>query len=338
MVKLVTFGETMVAHNAGYAGPYREDGEYLKDCAGTESNVATDLNKLGLADVETVWVSRLGDDEAGNFILRELAGRTRVFAPKHAGQYSGLAYLNHHEDGEPIKAYRRKGSAASRLTFEEVRPHLDECDVLHVTGITPALSEICRATIFEALRYAASVGLPVSFDLNYREQLWDPHDARPVFEEMAKLSSIFKLGYDEAETVWGKGWSAEEYARYFQGLNGGLLVVTLGPDGALAFDGSTVTADGGSDIQVIDPVGAGDAFVAGFLGGIFRKMEIRKFLDTDASTRLPVLQEALQIANVCGALTCTRRGDTAAMPTMEEVKAFLAGPRIEKGGSGTRLA
>lgn len=330
MVKLVTFGETMVSYNARYAGPYREDGEDLEDCAGTESNVAVDLGKLGLPNVETTWVSRLGDDEAGSLILRELTGKTRVFAPKYAGERTGLAYLNHHDDGEPIKAYRRKGSAASRLTFEEVRPHLDGCGLLHVTGITPALSETCRETVFEALRYAASAGLPVSFDLNYRAQLWDPHDARPVFEKMLKLSSMFKLGYDEAETVWGKGWSAEEYARHFQGLNAGLVVVTLGSDGALAFDGSTVISQAGFEVQVIDPVGAGDAFVAGLLGGILRNLEpqnLRVFLDLDASARLPILQDALRIANVCGALVCTRRGDTAAMPTMEELEEFLAGTR-----------
>jgi 2-dehydro-3-deoxygluconokinase len=327
LVKFVTFGETMVQYNARYVGPHREGGEYLDDCAGAESNVAVDLSKLGIPNVETTWVSRLGDDEAGSLILRKLAGKTRVFAPKQAGEHTGLSYLNHHLDGEHVKTYRRKGSAASRLTFEEVKPYLDGCDLLHVTGITPALSETCRDTIFEALRYAASAGILVSFDLNYRGQLWNPHDAKPVFEEMLRLSPIFKLGYDEAETVWGKGWSAEEYARCFQGLNGCLVVVTLGPDGALAFDGSTVISHDGYEVQVVDPVGAGDAFVAGLLGGIFRNLQRREFLDLDASSRLPVLQDALRIANVCGALTCTRRGDTAAMPTMEQVEEFLTRTR-----------
>ena len=323
-VRFVTFGETMVQYNARYVGPYREGGDYLEDCAGAESNVAADLSKLGLPNVETTWVSRLGDDEAGSFILRELAGRTRVFAPQYAGEYTGLSYLNHHEDGEPVKSYRRAGSAASRLTFDEVRPHLDGCDLLHVTGITPALSETCRETVLEALRYAASAGMPVSFDLNYREQLWEPGEARPVFEEMAGLSSIFKLGYDEAESVWGEGRSAEEYARRFQGMNGGLVVVTLGRDGALAYDGSTVVTEGGIEVRMVDPVGAGDAFVAGLTGAIIRRMTPRRFLAVDASVRLPVLRDALRTANVCGALMCTRSGDTAAMPTMEEVAQILS--------------
>ena len=277
-VRFVTFGETMVQYNARYVGPYREGGRLPGGLRGGPSRMSrADLSRLGLPNVETTWVSRLGDDEAGSFILRELAGRTRVFAPQYAGEYTGLSYLNHHEDGEPVKSYRRAGSAASRLTFEEVRPHLDGCDLLHVTGITPALSETCKETVLEALRYAASAGIPVSFDLNYREQLWEPGEARPVFEEMVGLSSIFKLGYDEAEAVWGEGRSAEEYARWFQGMNGGLVVVTLGRDGALAYDGSTVVTEGGIEVRMVDPVGAGDAFVAGLTGAIIRRMTPRRF-------------------------------------------------------------
>ena len=284
-----------------------------------------DLGKLGLPGVETTWISRLGDDEAGRLILSELTGKMTVSAPMYAGESTGLSYLNHHEDGEHVKTYRRKGSAASRLTFEDVSPHLEGCDLLHVTGITPALSEICRDTIFEALRYADWADIPVSLDLNFRPQLWDPHDARPVFEDMLELSSIFKLGYDEAEAVWAKGWTPGEYARHFQGRNGGLVVMTLGPGGALAYDGKNVVSHGGFKVEVVDPIGAGDAFVAGFLGAIFREIAPAEFLALAVDVRQPVLEEALEIANVCGALTCTRLGDTAAMPTMKEVEEFLSG-------------
>lgn len=314
----------MVQYNARYVGQYKEGGKYLEDCAGAESNVALDLRKLGLPEVETTWISRLGDDEAGRLILNELAGKTIISAPMYVGESTGLSYLNHHEDGEHVKTYRRNGSAASRLTFEEVIPHLDGCDLLHVTGITPALSGTCRHTIFEALLYADSADIPVSFDLNFRPQLWDPHDARPVLEDMLGLSSIFKLGYDEAEAMWAKGWTPEEYARYFQDRNEGLVVMTLGPHGALAYDGKNVVSHRGFKVEVVDPIGAGDAFVAGFLGAISREFVPAEFLALAADVRRPVLEEAIQIANVCGALTCTRLGDTAAMPTMDEVLEFVA--------------
>ena len=323
MAKVVTFGETMLQYNASYVGPLKEDGEYLEDCAGAESNFAADLAKLGIPGVETVWISRLGEDDAGDFILKELAGKTQVFAPRSPGEKTGLSYLNHGQNGEPMKTYRRKGSAASRLTFADVLPHLEGCDVLHVTGITPALSRTCKATVFDALHHAAAAGIPVSFDLNFREQLWEPAAARPVFEEMIGLSSFFKIGYDEAEAVWSTGWSPEEYARHFHGMSHGLVVVTLGPDGAVAYDGDDAVSHGGFEIEMVDSVGAGDAFVAGLLGAVLQRHRPSEFLRLDSNSRSPVLEAALEVANVCGALTCTRRGDTAAMPTMAEVTGFL---------------
>lgn len=314
----------MAQYNASYVGPFHEDGEYVLDCAGAESNVAMDLLRLGVAGIEAVWVSRVGDDEAGDFILRELAGGLHVAATKRTGQRTGISYLNHMADGEPVKSYRRQGSAASMLTFDEIRPHLVDADVLHLTGITPALGETARETVFQAIRYASDQGVPVSFDLNYREQLWTASEARAVIDDMIPYASLFKLGHDEAETIWGKGWSAKGYASHFQGISGGIVVVTKGMDGAVAFDGESMVEQSGYSVDVLDPVGAGDAFVAGFLGSVFERYSLREFLNLGPVERNTEMLKALEIGNVCGALTCTRQGDTAAMPSMEEARAFIA--------------
>ena len=323
MTKFVTFGETMTQYNATYIGPYKEEGDYILDCAGAESNVAVDLQKLGISGIETVWVSRVGDDEAGDFVLRELDGRTSVQAKKYAGQKTGVSYLNHHSNDKHIKTYYRKGSAACQLTFEDVEPHLKDADVLHVTGITPALSQTCHDTILQALRYAKSNDIPVSFDLNYRDQLWTPEQARPVFEEMLSYSTIFKLGHDEAETIWAKDWTPEKYAKHFQQMNRGVVLITRGSNGAIVFDGDNWLEHPGYQVEMVDPVGAGDAFVAGFIGGIFQEGAFKEFVQKNASLRADILKKSLELANVCGALTCTRRGDTAAMPTMKEAEEFV---------------
>ena len=330
MKKFLTFGETMGQYNADFIGLYGSEGAYMLDCAGAESNVAVGLRKLGLPDVEAVWVSRLGDDEAGQFVISELQERVAVRARKFAGEKTGISYLNHHADGEHFKTYFRKGSAASRLTFGDVEPHLRNADILHVTGITPALSDTCHDAVFAALEYAREQRIPVSFDLNYREQLWEPQEAARVFERMASFANIFKLGHDEAETIWDLGLSAEGYARYFHKMNGGLVVVTRGMDGAVAFDGVNILEHDGYDVEVVDPVGAGDAFVAGLLCGIFMHADGKELLDMDAGRRAPILAHALEIANVCGALTCTRHGDTAAMPSLTEVEHFIAS-KSDKG-------
>ncbi len=323
MAKVVTFGETMVQYNAEFVGEYGAAGAYMPDCAGAESNMAADLMRLGTPGVEAVWVSRLGDDDAGRLVLAELSGRLTLRAETHAGEHTGISYLNHHADGAHVKTYFRAGSAASRLSFhDDVLPALQDADLLHVTGITPALSATCRQTTFDALEYAAANSIPVSFDLNYREQLWQPAEARDVFERIAREASIFKLGHDEAEVVWGKEWSAAEYARHFQRMSGGVVVVTRGTEGAVAFDGHSLVAHDGYAVDVVDPVGAGDAFVAGLLGSILERTDMRAFLAADTDERAATLAYALEIANACGALTCTRQGDTAAMPTADEARKF----------------
>jgi 2-dehydro-3-deoxygluconokinase len=339
MIKIVTFGETLAQRNATYIGPYSEDGDYMLDCAGAESNVAVDLRKLCLANVETIWVSNVGDDGEGEFILRELKDRTSVAARVIGGRPTGISYLNHLPDGQHVKTYRRKGSAASLLTFQDIEPHLMGADLLHVTGITPALSDACRQAAFDALDYASKRRIPISFDLNYRPQLWGRDEAdtnlrgrpprlsgeaRAVFERMLGHAAIFKLGHDEAEAVWAMGLSAQEYARRFQEMNKGIVVVTRGAHGAIAYDGVNWVDHPGFVVEVVDPVGAGDAFVAGLLGGILESCTPREFLGLSAGLRQPILGRAIEIANAAGALTCTRRGDTAAMPTMAEVRGFIA--------------
>lgn len=325
MTKLVTFGETMVSYNATYVGLFDPtvDGQYEVYCAGAESNVCLDLQRLAVPGLETVWVSKLGMDEQGDTILRSLDGRTTVAAPQIQGIPSGIAYVNHLHDGSIVKSYRRKGSAASTVTFHEVRPHLADADALHVTGITPALSPTTHDTVFQAIEYAAENGIPVTFDVNYRQPIWDPADARPVFDEMLPYSSVFKVGHDEAETVWGWGLSAEEYARRFQRINDRLVIVTRDADGAIACDGTNLVEHPGYLIDFVDPVGAGDAFIAGFLAEIFRQGTLKSFFSASDDERREVLERSLAVANVCGALICTRRGDTEAMPTADEVAAFL---------------
>lgn len=323
MTRFVTFGETLVQYNAKYSGPFRENGDYLLDRAGAESNVAVDLQKLGAPGLRTIWISRVGDDAAGDFVLRELDGRTEVAAELHKGERTGVSYLNHLSGNQHVKTYHRKGSAASRLAFEQLKPYLRNADLLHVTGITPALSAKCYDTVLQSLRYSQGHGIPISFDLNYRTQLWSPSEARTVFEEMLPRSSLFKLGQDEAETVWGKGFTPGGNAEYFQHLTGGVVVVTRGVNGAIAFDGMNRIEHPGYKVRAVDPIGAGDAFVAGFIAAILQRCNPKDFFALDANIRRPILENALEIANVCGTLTCTKRGDTAAMPTLDEVGTFV---------------
>ena len=321
----MTFGETLVQHNADYIGPYDPDGSYTRHVAGAESNVAIDLRKLMPDEVDAVWVSRLGADDDGDSILRELTGRIEVHAPQMPGEKTGIQLLNHLGGGEVIRRYRRAGSAASRLTAEEVLPHLEGADLLHVTGITPALSDSCRETTLGVMSAAQEMGIPVSMDVNYREALWSPAEARAVCDRMREHATLFKVGHDEAQTIWGGDMTASQHARRFVVGSTRLVIVTTGDSGAVAFDGNQVIEHTGFSVEVVDPVGAGDAFVAGALAGIFQRGSMLDFLALSGDERAGVLHTALELGNACGALVCTRHGDTEAMPDMEQVREFVAG-------------
>ena len=321
--KFVTFGETLVQHNADYLGPYDPDGSYARHIAGAESNVAIDLRKLMPEQVRAVWISRLGADDDGDTIAAELIGRIEVHAPQVSGEKTGIQLLNHLGGGEVIRRYRRAGSAASRLTADEVLPHLEGADLLHVTGITPALSDTCLETTLALMAAAQEMGIPVSMDVNYREALWSPDEARAVCDRMREHATLFKVGHDEAETIWGGDMAASEHARRFVGGVTQLAIVTTGDSGAVAFDGEQVVAHSGFSVEVVDPVGAGDAFVAGALAGIFQRGSMLDFLALLPDQRTEVLRNALALGNACGALVCTRHGDTEAMPDMAQVRELI---------------
>ena len=322
-MNLVTFGETMVQYNAKYTGPYDPAGKHLVDVAGAESNVALNLAKLRVPGIETTWVSRLGDDEAGRIVLSRLDAITRVEACIGPGERTGISYLNHHEDGQSIKTYKRAGSAASKLTFDDVAPHLGSANLLHVTGITPSLSLSCKDAIFRSLKRCQQLGIHVSFDANYREQLWSPSEARITFEEMIEYATLFKVGRDEAETVWGLGLNAVDYAKKLHGLGDKITIVTDGALGATLYDGKITVSISGLGLKAVDTVGAGDAFVAGFLGGLSERSNFSAFFQLGTAERKHLLRHALSVANACGALVTTRKGDTQAMPNMSEVKKVL---------------
>ncbi len=323
MTKFLTFGETLVQRNADYTGPYDPDGDYTRHVAGAESNVALDLRRL-MPDIEAVWVSRLGRDADGDMILEQLEDRITVHAPQAAGEFTGIQFLNHLGGGDVIRRYRRAGSAASRLTAAEVLPRLQGSDLVHVTGITPALSDTCRRTVTDVMRVAAERGIPVSMDVNYRDALWTPAEAMDVCDRMRRLATLFKVGRDEAETIWRLGLSAEEYAQHFFGDNTRLAVVTTGDSGAVAYDGERFITHPGFTIEMVDPVGAGDAFVAGFLAGILQRCALTDLLQMNPDARAQTLRRVLEIANACGALVCTRHGDTEPMPNMNQVEDFIA--------------
>ena len=224
--------------------------------------------------------------------------------------------LKEHRGGRPWRVrYYRSGSAASRLSpadVDAVAKEIAAADVLHLTGITAALGSAPRAAAERAMQVARDAGTLVSFDVNHRATLWSDDEAAPVLAGLAAAADLVFAGPEEACLLLGRSPGSgpagfedgEALARELAKRGPATVVVKLGAVGALALSGDEVHRAGALPVAVVDPVGAGDAFVAGYLSAVV------------AGGSVP---ERLRTGNTCGAAVCAAPGDWEGLPTRGEL-------------------
>jgi 2-dehydro-3-deoxygluconokinase len=269
-MQLVTFGEAMLRLTPRGNG-------FDVYVGGAELNVAVAAAKLGVA---SRWVSRLPENPAG----RAIANRAReegVDVSCIAWTSEGRAGVFYVEVGDEPTAttvtYDRAGSTMALLTpgMIDWDHALDGACWFHVSGITPALSESAAATLRESLAAARAARLTISYDLNYRPNLWRPERARAVQEPLLRCADLFIAGEDAARLVFGiDGGAPEEVARVLQqryALPAVAITVRDSKRARFATWSALVVA---SDVlhcappqscEVVDPLGAGDAFAGGLI-------------------------------------------------------------------------
>lgn len=181
--------------------------------------------------------------------------------------------------------YYRRNSAGSRLQPANLgKADFAGATLLHVTGI-PALSTTAAHTVERALDLAQKHSVPVSFDVNHRSRLWGPSDAAPINREIAKRASLVFAGTDEAELLVGHtGLSQRALAEAIAALGPAEVILNLGTDGAYALDGPDEQQMPAIPITAVDTVGAGDAFVAGYLAEWLNGLPLRARLMTAVRT------------------------------------------------------
>jgi 2-dehydro-3-deoxygluconokinase len=241
------------------------------DAGGAESNVAAHAAALGMP---ATWFSRLGDDGLGRRIRRQLEGRGVDVASvvTDALHPTGL-YVK--DPGKPV-SYYRAGSAASHLSPADVAlVPLAGAGILHVSGITAAISPSARDFLDALIDAAVSAGVAVSFDVNHRPSLWPAGDAADVLDGFARRADVVFVGRDEAESLWGTGPASEVRARFPQTRE---LVVKDAEHGATAFSADGEVFEPSERVEVVDAVGAGDAFAGGYLAARLTGAPIRERL------------------------------------------------------------
>jgi 2-dehydro-3-deoxygluconokinase len=239
------------------------------EVGGAESNVCVALARLGW---RCGWVGRLPDDALGNRVVRTLrADGVDVSAVKRApGERLGTYFVEYASAPRAIHfIYDRAYSAAARMTVDDVDwGYLLDTRVLHLTGITAALSESCYAVVAEAIKRARAAGVPVSFDVNYRARLWDAATAsarlRPL---MAEADLLFCKGADARLLFGCRGEPPELMAGLRVLTRATAIFCTFGEAGAACLSDEGFVHEPALPVQIVDRVGSGDAFAAGVLDG-----------------------------------------------------------------------
>ncbi|AZM64543.1 carbohydrate kinase [Streptomyces sp. WAC 01420] len=307
---VVALGESMVTFRPSRPGRLADVPAFDRGIGGAESNVACVLAAAGHT---ARWLSRVGADGFGDHLLETVGAygvdvsHVRRDPARPTGVYFRTAG-DRSTDAHEV-AYYRSGSAASAMSLADFHPDaVGAARILHLSGITPALSEECLALMRELT--APRPGRPlISFDVNHRPALWRDGQGPEILLELARRADIVFVGEDEAEEAWGlTGDHIREALPEPE-----LVVVKQGRRGAVAFCDATPQAPGNAttprpattsapalNVDVVATTGAGDAFAAGFLSATLRGLPLR--------TRL-------RHGHLTAAATLTAPGDLAPPPS-----------------------
>jgi sugar/nucleoside kinase (ribokinase family) len=308
---VVTFGEAMVLLVADRPGPLEDVQTFTKRTAGAETNVAIGLARLGL---RVGWASRLGADSMGRYLLAAMRreGIDCSHVECRADERTGMMFKGRVPDGavgaaaDPPIEYHRRGSAASRMTPEDIDVDwLTGSRHLHATGIFPALSAGCLAVTQRSMELMRDAGRTVSFDPNLRPSLWSSPDVmRETLNELASRADWVLPGIEEGRLLTGEQ-TPEAIARFYRDRGARLVVVKLGPDGAW-FDGEAGRGrvEGYPVARVVDTVGAGDGFAVGVVSALLEGCDV---------------PSAVRRGAWIGARAVQVLGDTEGLPTREQL-------------------
>ncbi|WP_341715771.1 sugar kinase [Micromonospora sp. FIMYZ51] len=299
---VLTAGEALVSLRS--SGPLAVGGPLTMHLAGAESNVAIGLARLGH---RAAWAGRISDDELGEFVLRQLRaeGVDTTGIRRDPERPAGLMFLERRTADVNRVRYHRAGSAGSALSIDDLRgPLATGTRVLHLTGITPALSDTARAAVTWAVRAAAADGIAVSLDVNYRAGLWSREAARETLAPLAGYASVIIASADELDLVAEPGVDEAAVVAGLLDRGVGTVLVKLGADGARGYTRDGVEQVPAVPVTAVDTVGAGDAFTAGYLSG---------YLDG-----LP-LADRLRRAAALGAFAVAGTGDWEGLPRRDEL-------------------
>lgn len=301
----VCVGEVMVMVTPTAGGRLDATSSFVLRAGGAESNVAMYLAQLGH---DVTWLSRVGDDPLGRLVVGEveIAGVDVSLVEVCPGEPTGVYFKDPQPQGTAVYYYRRD-SAASGMGPEMLgRTAVSGCRVLHTSGITAALSESCRRLVRHLLLdRPMGRDTVLSFDVNHRAALWAPGVAPDELLLLSRAADVVFVGLDEAQRLWGTATAEDVRALLPQPST---VVVKDGAVEAVAFHEAGVERVPALEVEVLEPVGAGDAFAAGWLSGMLRGREHR---------------DRLRLGHLAAGAALRSTADYAELPSPETMLATL---------------
>lgn len=310
---LITLGETMAALSPDRIGPLRHAATLGLAVAGSESTVAIGVRRLGHP---AAWIGRVGADELGALVTARLrAEDLTLHAVTDPGAPTGLMLKERRTATVRRVHYYRAGSAGSRLAPADLPTGaIESAALLHATGITPALSPSAAEAVRTAVDRATAAGVPVSYDVNHRARLWSGAEARAFTLPLLPRISLLFASTDEAELLLDREpgtATPQELAHALRALGPATVVITMGAAGAVTATPDTTLTAPAVPVPEIDPVGAGDSFVAGYLAAVL-----------DDAPPQACLGQAVRVA----AWSVASDGDWEGLPTAAELPLISAPP------------
>ncbi|MEW6264765.1 MAG: sugar kinase [Thermodesulfobacteriota bacterium] len=305
--EIVALGEPMLEFNAAEEGTLAEARGFLVGWGGDTSNFVVAAARLG---GRAGYFTRLGDDEFAESFLKlwrdEGVDASRVVKDPKA--FTGIYFISR-KGGDHYFTYFRRGSAASLMTPDDLpADYIRGARLLHVSGISQAISLSACDTVFTAVALAREAGVLVCYDPNLRLKLWPLSRARAIIHQTAAQADLVLPSLEDARQLTGLE-APEDLGRFYLDLGPRIVVVKLGAEGALLATPAGIERFPGFKVQAIDTSGAGDAFDAAFAVGHLAGWP---------------LERCVRFANAAGALTSTGLGVVGAIPRRPQVEALLA--------------
>lgn len=306
MPELLSMGECMIEL-------FSEDSietaqTFHKSIAGDSFNIAVAVSRLGSS---VGYITKLGNDPFEKFIRnsfeKEKFDMSLTLSSKG---FNAVHFVATMPDGNRDFVYYRKGSSPSNITPDDLEEsHIKKAKIMHCSGISQAISESSRETVLHAAKVAHYNNVLVSYDPNYRHQLWSPKEAIAAMEELMPYVDIFLPSAPEDTMALFNADNPEKIISISRNFGVENTLITMGSNGALVDSkGDIFTVPPYQSDSVIDTTGAGDAFKGGFLHGILEGLDIKK---------------AAEIGNIAAGITITGRGAINSIPYRDEVYKIL---------------